>query len=155
MFNAHKTKLRWYKPDEHSPVFLSWICSSELVASLSCQNDSFYCNTSHLNVNHLSTQLQTFCRLTRDVAMPKHPKGWGSAGLKMPIHVYFWRAILIGKVEQSDLVFGMCSGSLMGLCIDGWDLGELGNGDQMFYDFLNTASHTLSLIHISEPTRPY
>jgi len=34
-----------------------------------------------------------------------------SAGLKMPIHVHFFRrAILIRKVDQTDLVFGMRSG---------------------------------------------
>ena len=40
----------------------------------------------------------------------------GSAGFKMPIHAqFFWRAILIRKVCQTDLAFGMRHGSLVGL----------------------------------------
>ena len=33
--------------------------------------------------------------------------------------------------------------------IDGWNLGELGNGDQMFYDFLNTTSHASFIVQQS------
>ena len=32
----------------------------------------------------------------------------------------------------------------------GWNLGELGNGDQMFYDFLNTTSHASFIVHSSD-----
>ena len=39
---------------------------------------------------------------------------WGSAGSKMPIHSQFsLLAILISKLSQTDLVFGVLSGLMM------------------------------------------
>jgi len=43
---------------------------------------------------------------------------WGSAGLRMPIHVHFCRrATLTSKVSQTDLVLVCNKGSLVSLCV--------------------------------------
>ena len=42
---------------------------------------------------------------------------WGSAGLKMPFTPTFPLAILACKLGQTDLDFGVRSGSLVGLCL--------------------------------------
>ena len=46
---------------------------------------------------------------------------WGSAGLKIPIHTYIFRwVILTGNIAETDKVFGVQSG-LVGLCMHDYE----------------------------------
>ena len=47
---------------------------------------------------------------------------WGSAGVKMSIHVHFWRGILTRNVGQTDLVLACDQGSLVSLRLQDYNI---------------------------------